>query len=558
MLKRDELYSIHQSMKNKFEEMKDIYKDVRDFIYPYFGRFDDENPNTSNRHDEYFLKTTPISYANVFASGLQSGITSPTKKWFKLKVSDDQLMRDSQVRTWLAQVEQIVYDMLYKGHFYQENYQNNLELGLVGTSAMMISSDAKTGIRCYGFTCGEYYLDSNQYNEIDTFSRKFKVTAKQLCEIFDDRVPEDIKAERKNPSSHRYYTVYQLILPNQYYEPRSKNNQRFPYAEYIWTDADEKLVLMSGYHEFPIIVSRWFVKPNSLYGYGAGIWSVRSARELQLVQKNIMQMAELTANPPLQAPSDIMANGGVNLLPSRVNYYNPVGGSSGMITPILDGRSFQIEQVMIHRQELEEEMKLHFHYDVFKLISDMDKGTRTAREIVELNAEKMGQLGALLDRIETEVLPSILRRVLSIGFRSNLFPQAPDSIQGAELSVEFESQLSQAQRQSDITPIIDTLTTAINIASTAQIPEVLDTIDFDEAIDSIATLNGINPRILKPRDQVMKIRQQRAQQQQMLMEQQTQMNEAEMAKTASQAKMDEPSALTQVLGGAVPNALESY
>lgn len=559
MLERQHLKAIHEGLKQKFDVVKPIFKDVQHFIYPYIGRFDnDNNPAREHRHDEFLLRSTTIKYANVLASGLQTGITSPTKKWLKLTVDDPRLMQSGEVRQWLTQVEDAVLALLSRGHFYQNNLLAYLELGCFGTSAMFMAEDDQLGVRFHTFTCGEYYIDVNGKDEVDTFARKFKVSARQLYDLFDGKVPDTVKREMLSPNVTNYHTVYQLILPNEDYDPNSWLNTGFEFSEYLWSDSFRELFKVSGYHEFPVAVSRWQTKPNSPYGIGAGTWSVRPARELQLVQKDIAQMSEIMANPPIQAPADIVANGGVNMLPSSVNYYNPVGSSQGMITPIIDSRTFNIESIMLHRTTLEEEIKDHFHYNVFQLLTDMDKGTRTAREIVELSSEKMSQMGALVDRMETEILPNIVRRVLSIGFRNGLFPPAPVSARGIEMSVAFESILSQAQRQNDITPIIDTLDTVINIANTAQIPEVLDSIDFDEAIREIADLNGINPKILKSKQAVEQIRQQRAQQQQQLMQMQGDMAQAETAKTLSQAKTDDSSALTQLLGGASPNGLESY
>lgn len=559
MLSQDKLQTLVQGLENKFQTVKPLYKDIRDFINPYIGRFENDNPATETRHDEYLLRTMTIKYANVLAAGLQSGITSPTKKWFKLSTADKQLMQNSDVRIWLADVEQIVFDLLSRGHFYQANLQANLELGCFGTSAMMIEDDPLLGVRFHTFTAGEYFIDVNLRNEIDIFARKVKMSARQICELFGERnVPESISSQKYSPNSAGYYTTYQLILPNEDYDPNMWVSSRFKFAEYYWVEGIQDCFRMSGYHEFPVAVARWQIKPNSPYGIGAGVWSARTARELQLAQKNVVQMSELMANPPLQAPADILANGGVNMLPSYVNYYNPVGNSNGMISPILDSRTFNMEGVLLHRQSLEEEIKEHFYYNVFQLLSDMDKGTRTAREIVELSSEKMAQMGALVDRMETEVLPLIVSRVLNIGFRNRMFPQPPRALQNQSLNIQFESVLSQAQRQADITPIVDTLETAINVANTAQIPEVLDIINFDEALEKIATYNGIDPRIIKSKEEVAQIRQQRAQQQQALLAQQQQMAAAETAKSMSQAKMDTPSALTELLGGATPNGLQSY
>lgn len=558
MLKKEQLNSIHEGLKQKFDAVKPLYKDVRDFIYPYIGRFDTDNPVTEKRHDEYLLRSTTIKYANVLASGLQSGITSPTKKWLKLKTNDDALMQNGNVRVWLTQVEDKALSIMSQGHFYQANLMSNLELGCFGTSAMFMASDPVLGVRFHTFTAGDYYIDVNDKDEVDTFARKFKVSARQLWNMFGEETPEAIRKAIYSPNTTNYYDVYQLIVPNEDYDPQSWSSLRFEYSEYVWCKNIPDTVLRSGYHEFPVAVSRWQTKPNTPYGIGAGVWSVKPARELQLVQKDIAQMTEIMANPPLQAPADILANGGVNMLPSAVNYYNPVGNSNGMITPIVDSRTFNMDSVLVHRTTLEEEIKDHFHYNVFQLLSDMDKGTRTAREIVELSSEKMSQMGALVDRMETEILPKIVKRVLAIGFRQGLFPPAPQEVRGQELSISFESVLSQAQRQSDITPIVDTLDTVINIANTAQIPEVLDTIDFDEAIRSIADYNGINPKILKSKEVVEQIRRQRAEQQRALMQAQSQMAQAETAKTLSQAKTDDSSALTELLGGATANGIQTY
>lgn len=537
--------------------MLPLYRDVRDFINPYIGNLDGQEPSDVTRHDEKFLRTTPLKYTQIMAAGIQSGITSPTKKWLKLYTDDPRLMQDTQVKIWLSDVENIIFSLLSKGHFYESQLFANLELGCFGTSALMIEEDLNTGVRFKAFSAGEYAIDVDSKGIVNTFARKFKMSARQICDKFPGSATEKLKREARS-GSRMYYTVYHLIMPNNDYDPDKWDNKHFAFAEYYWSDiTGDELLSVSGYHEFPVAVSRWQQMAGSIYGVGPGIWAIGDARELQLTQRNLDSIVALAANPPLQAPADILANGGVNVLPSAVNYYNPMTGNSP-ITPIFDSRTIDKELILLHRQSLEEALKEHFHVNVFQLLSDMEKGTRTAREIIELSSEKMSQMGPLVDRQETETLPRIIERVLSIGFRLGLFPEAPNSIKGQGLNVSFDSILSRAQRQSDITPIMDTVESAIAMSNNAQIGEMLDNIDFDAVIRKIADLNGIDPRLIKPQDVVNSIRQERAAYQQQLLQQQQQQMEAEKAKTLSQAKTDEPSALTQLLGGAVQNSLQTY
>lgn len=557
MRTKGELQSTHKELFSKLQSMLPLYRDVRDYINPYIGNFDQEEPSKVTRHDQHFLRTTPLKYTQIMAAGIQSGITSPTKKWLKLYMDDQKLMQDTQVKIWLSDVENIVFSLLTKGHFYEAQLYANLELGCFGTSALMIEEDFKTGVRFKAFSAGEYAIDVDSKGLVNSFARKFKMSAKQLCDKFPGKATDKLKREAKS-GSHMYYNVYHLIIPNDDYDPSKWDNQHFRYAEYYWSDiTGDDLLSKSGYHEFPVAVSRWQQMAGSIYGVGPGIWAIGDARELQLTQHNLDTIVAISAKPPLQAPADILANGGVNVLPSAVNYYNPMNGNTP-ITPIYDSRSIDKQFIMLHRQTLEEAIKEHFHVNVFQLLSDMDKGTRTAREIIELSAEKMSQMGPLVDRQETETLPRIVERVLSIGFRNGYFPEPPDVIKGQGINVSFDSILSRAQRQSDITPIMDTIESAIAMANNSQIGEILDNIDFDATIRKIADLNGLDPRLIKPQDVVNSIRQQRAIQQQQLLQQQQQQMEAEKAKTLSQAKTNEPSALTQLLGGAVQNALQSY
>lgn len=117
------------------------------------------------------------------------------------------------------------------------------------------------------------------------------------------------------------------------------------------------------------------------------------------------------------------------------------------------------------------------------------------------------------------------------------------------IDIKYESVLSQAQQQNQITPIIDTFEQVISVAMNSQKPEVLDKLNFDAFTDKISELNGIPAELINSDEDVQAIRQARAQQQQMLQAAEMAANDAQIAKTASQADLDGNNALTQVLGG---------
>lgn len=530
-------------LKMDFDNWKDLYMEVRDFVFPYLGEFEGDEKNRGYHHDDELIRTMILKYANILASGMQWGITSPTRPWVKTGLADAELMKQPNVKKWFEAVDDVIMRVLSSSNFYQENQKFYLEDGVFGTAAMFVQEDWETVVRFHTFTIGEYFIGTDYRGEINTFARLMSLTKSQLAEQFD----LDVNRENIGGATNYFYTVRHLIAPNPEYDPSKKGWRYMKYREWYWINAD-KILKMSGYNEFPVTVGRWFNKGSDLYGTGPGIWSLGDARQMQIIWRDITTAAELNVKPPMQAPSDILANGGINLMPSAANYYNPVSGSDGAIKPLFEVRPDFAGAVTV-QQAIEDCIKEHFNVNVFQMLSEMDKDRMTAREVIELQAEKMSQMGPLVDRMQTEILPKTIDRVFSICMRRGLFPEPPEEIQGMNIDIKYESVLSQAQQQNQITPIIDTFEQVISVAMNSQKPEVLDKLNFDAFTDKISELNGIPAELINSDENVQAIRQARAQQQQMLQAAEMAANDAQIAKTASQADLDGNNALTQVLGG---------
>lgn len=541
----------HKELFDEFEKWKPLFKDVRDFINPYIGYFEGEEYNSGDRPDEEMLRTMTIKYTHILAAGMQWGITSPTRPWVKFALPSADMMQRSDVLAWLDAIKTITLDVLMKGNFYPENQQFYLELGCFCTAAMLIEEDDETVIRCRTFTCGEFAIGVDSKNRPNSFARNIKMTTFQIVEKFGiDNVPDTVKTAYERDNDNTVWDVKHLICPNKNYNSRKADKESMKFADYYWMSGCKsgKYLRKGGYNEFPVMIGRWQTKGPDIYGTGPGIWSLGDAKQIQLMWKDICTAAELAVKPPVMAPSDVLKNGGINLLPAGANYYNPTTGGGTPIQSVFQV-NLNLEHATAVQQAIEECIKEHFNVKVFQLLSEMEKGTRTAREVIELSSERMSQMGPLVERLLTEYLPQIINRVLSIGFRAGIYPPPPPDIEGMAMQTEYVSILSQAQKQYLITPIMDTVTNTINMATSAQLPEILDKIEWDEVVDQLATLNGVPPSLIVSDEKVAAIRQARAQQQAMLNAAQMGQTAAQIAKTASQADMTGNNALTQVLGG---------
>lgn len=548
----------HSELFTEFEQWRDIFTDVRDFINPYLGFFEDETPNSGTRKDDRLLRTISIEYAGILAAGLQNGITSPARPWLQYTLGDYTLAQRDDVRTWLEIRRDIILNVLARSNFYPSNHQFYLELGIFATAAMLIEEDDESVINCRTFTCGEFAIGVDKKGRPNQFARNIQMTPFQIVEQFGyDNVPTNIQRLFDDGKFTKFFKVMHLICPNKSYVKGKIDIESMKFTDYYWMpeQSENEYLKKGGFNEFPVMVERWQVRGADVYGTGPGIWSLGDAKQIQLMWRDICTAAELGVKPPTVAPMDMLKNGGINLLPAGANYYNPMSGSDPGIKPVFQV-ALNLDHATAVQEAIEDCIKKHFKVDVFQLISQINegKGERTAREIIELTAEKLSQMGPLLDRLETGYLPQIIDRVDAICERMGLIPPPPEDIEGMEIKVEYVSILSQAQKQALISPILDTANTIIGMATATQQPEILDKLNFDEVSDYLGDYNGVPKAIINSDDAVAQVRQARAQQQQIMDMAAMAQQGANIAKTASDAKLDENSALTQLLGGPASNA----
>ncbi|MBK6911397.1 MAG: hypothetical protein IPH10_10795 [bacterium] len=104
------------------------------------------------------------------------------------------------------------------------------------------------------------------------------------------------------------------------------------------------------------------------------------------------------------------------------------------VAPPLGELSADIRDVQLRIREF-------FHNDLFQMISQLET-VRTATEIDARREEKLVQLGPVLERFENEALDPAIKRIFAIMDRMGLLPEAPQSLQGADLEIQYVSILA--------------------------------------------------------------------------------------------------------------------
>ena len=486
------------------------WRELADYILPrrYQWLVSPNQQNRGSQINQQIIDSTGTIAARTCASGMMAGITSPSRPWFKLRLAGFNPGDTSNpISIWLDDVETLMMKVFSESNFYNSIATVYYDLVVFGTAAQIIYEDFENIIHCYNPCLGEFFLQNSPKMEVNTFYREFVRTAPQLVAEFGaDNCPEDVVTTAKQPSgAAREFTVRHCVEPNTGTSPVSK---KFQFRELYWVvGMTEKPLRAKGFNEFPVNAVRWDLTGNDAYGRSPGMDALPDIKQLQQEQKRKAQALDKMVNPPLQADIQLK-NQPASLLPGAITY---VAGSNNIgIKPI-----FQINppfaELMADIQEVQNRIRTVFFNDLFMMISQLQT-VRSATEIDARREEKLVMLGPVLERLENELLGPAITRVFAIMSRAGILPEPPEEIAGMPLDIEYVSMLAEAQRISATSAIERVLATAGNLSAVA--PEVLDNIDFDQAIDEYASLLRVKPRIIRDREQVAEIRAGRAQKQQ--------------------------------------------
>lgn len=521
------------------------WDDLRRHLLPAHGRGLSADANTAewndgNRRDSAIYDGTPLRALKTAAAGLQSGLTSPSRPWFALTVDSLDLRDSRDVRLWLSEVEDRMRTVFNRSNLYNCLHHLYLELLAFGTSAIGVYESLENLLRVRPYTIGEYWLGCDADGRADSIYTAYTMTAGQMVAAFGERAVSDSIREAAKTNPDRVCQVLHVVEPN---------DRRLDVgaARYRWRSihlelgATDRLLAVRGYYEFPVMAVRWHVVGQDTYGFGPGHDVLGDAKQLQKTSEKKLVALDKTIEPPMIAPGSMRTNA-INSVPGGITY---VEDEAEALRPLYQV-SFDIADAQATIADLRLSVQRGLFNDLFLMLIAVDAGKMTATEVAERKQEKLLMLGPVLERLNNELLDPLIDRTFAMMARSGMLPPPPEEIAGAPLRVEYVSPLALAQKQLGLNGLNAMLITVGQLSAVS--PEVLDKVDMDEVVDTIADAQGVPPRVLRDERDVAAIRRQRAEQQAAAQAAQAGMAAASMAKDASAATMGGDTALSRLFG----------
>lgn len=507
-----------ESLKQERNRWIPHWRELQAYINPLRGRFDDDTTYQKTRPDfRRIITSRSIKARNTLSSGMQSGLTSPSRAWFKLSVSDPDSVTQI-VREWLDVVHERMMKVMGSSNFYQEIEATYDELATFGTSAMLIEEDFDNVIRCQTFTAGTYLVATDSNGMASTFIHDRWLTVQQMVEKFGyNDCPPSVKDKWKDDNMDERIKVTNLI-------ERDYSSEQRRFRSCWFTDIDNgHLLRESFFRSFPVMLPRWHAIPGSDYGYGPGTIALSDIKQLMLMQKDRLIGVSKQVSPPLIVSSALMGQG-IYTAPNAITYSGTEAGDPDKQVAPLYPVSLNLADLRLSIMDTEVAINESFYVDMFLMLQSRDNPQMTATEVAERRTEKMTVLGPVLERLESELLTPAIIRIFDIMADAEILPPPPEELQtlGSGFKLEYVSILAQAQQAMGIAPLQQISSFAATLLQS--FPEISDKLDFDRILEHYHLYLGTPADIVREQEEVDAIRQQRAEamQQQQGLEQMTQ------------------------------------
>ena len=466
-----------------------------------------------NRLNSKLLSSVSTMAVRTLASGMSSGITSPSRPWFMLRIEGfDPETLTHAVKVYLEEVRRRLLQIFAESNFYNSMAIMYLEWCTFGTASMMIYEDFEDVIRCYNYSLGEFYLSQDETQRINRHARNFTLTVEQIVGQFgEDAVREETlnKFKRGGAALLEEVLVSHIVEENDPDDGLTSANAKW--REVYWEGGAEVGVYLDvkPFFEWPCVTPRWEIYGSDSYGTSPAMDALGDSIQLQDMLKQRGMGLKKQLSPPMivdnqlrNRPKALGANG--------VTYASSANSNFGAKPAVQINTPLQ--EMAADIRDLGTAIRETCHNDLFNMISNLDT-VRSALEISELTQERLVHLGSVLTRFNNEGLDTILTRTFGIASRAGLMPEAPPELEGKELSVQYVGVLAEAQRAAS------TITTERFLGFIGELspvyPEVRNVPNPSELIRDYADALGIKPTGINSREDVAAAEAAEAEQQQL-------------------------------------------
>lgn len=479
---------------------------------------------------------TPMIARRGLATAIDGLLKPSTVRWFWMKAIDEGLNENDEAKTWFEDTGDRMWNAIYatEARWIASSGGVDHDLATFGLGHLWIGENKnRTGLNFKSLFIGDVAYEENADGVIDTYYIRRRYTARQVKQRFPNNVTKKVQEALEDDKKQTHLFEYiQEISPNGEYDPRRADEYGKRYASKIVAVEDEAIVERGGFHELPISTPRWELAPGQTVPRSPGMMALPDSRTLQAMGHTLLVGGQRAVDPPIWIADDGVLSaartypGGLTVVSAdivRETNGHPMGQlDTGTNLPI--GRDMQ--------EDYRSQVEAAFFRNVFNL--PVDGKQMTATEVRERKEEFLRHIGPTMGQLETDYIGKTINRVFGVMMRLGAFSAPPEVLQEQDVEFEFMSPVQQARKQIDAAGLGQMLEFLGPLAEAD--PEVLDNLDGDEIVRDLPEIFSTKQKWLRPLEEVEARRQQRMEQQAMMMAAQAAKPVADAVKAGAQAE----------------------
>jgi hypothetical protein len=466
----------------------------------------------SERRGSRVYDNTINSAANRLAAGLESLIIPQSEKWHGISTSAMDDEETEEEKEWAEDLRDFLFSIRYSANSNFVPAAQAVLRNVVRYGPGYLYAEEGFGgnlIRYASIPVVEGFLGRNRWGEADTFHRQYERTARQIAQIIGfDKLPTVVQAMANDPKQQdEKLTLLQGIRP--------RDERRMYRGEYLDTDfvsyhvleQEELIIQEKGFRTFPTSCFSWRRYEGDTYGLSPTIEALTTVREINAVRQSGLRALQQITDPATASKASLDF---VPVLNPGMNYEGLIDDNGRpAIAPINTGQnpSYAFDYAGTRAEEIRDMMFVN----LFQTL--VQNPQMTATEALIRQEEKGALLGPSGSIIQSGFAAN-LDRELSILEAKGLYEEdsrflPPPSLAGKAIRPTFTSPIDILRRSAEARDTIQVVQSASMLAEFQ--PEVMDTIDGDEALKIIQSAGRSPQRLFRRENEVQAIREGRAQ-----------------------------------------------
>ncbi|MTH60973.1 portal protein [Paracoccus litorisediminis] len=437
-------------------------------------------------------------------AGLMSGVTSPSRPWFRLGLlgsSADEVEFD--VKDWLHEVQRRMYEIMSGSNIYRMLDSSYGDLGLYGTAANLVVHDFEDVVRGHSLPVGRFKIGEDGSGRVTSLYREIEMPVRGIVESWGlDSCSAQVRRDFDRGEYYKTYTVCHMVDKRADGDAGAPKASGRPWASVYWEMSQQNKFLQIGGHRIkPLLAPRWEqVEGEAWSASSPGMIALGDARSLQVSQEQKAIAIQKMHNPPLIG-GPIQGAMFFENVPGGFTAMASTDLSQGSVRPAYEVKP-DIQGLILDILETQQRIEVAFTMDLFQMAAVALEGRSqiTAREIADRHEEKLMALGPVLESLDHELLQPLIEAKFAYMQEADILPDAPESVVGQEIKIEYISLLAQAQKAIGVGSIERTIGFAGTLAQLK--PEVLDMLDSDQMMREFADQVGAPPGILLSPDEL--------------------------------------------------------